>query len=469
MQSDPDLGILQTAPQLIGAKTFFGRLQQFAACVYGPVITRGLSAWSGDSGNYWGHNAIIRMTAFAQTCGLPQLAGRKPFGGFVLSHDFVEAALMRRGGWKVRMATDCGGSWEESPPSLIDIAIRDRRWAQGNLQHMKIIGASGLSFISRMHLGVGIMSYLSSPLWLVMLGIGFALAVQSHLIRPEYFNHDFQLFPTWPRFDVELMMALFWFSMVVLLIPKMLGLVGALCSRRIRRGGGGVIGIAASFFLEVILSALYAPVLMLVQCRHVFEVFIGRDSGWKPQRRGGAGTSWSDAWHYHKRHMFLSCVTAVIVWFLSPPLLAWLSPALLGLFLAVPLSRASGSERLGTVLSRLALLRTPEELHTPALVVRRQELLRDAGELPDDGLRLLARNRESRLTHINGNLARPADPRGHPDPYAFTAEQKLKDARSLDEALAWLTSIERVEVAGDARLLNQLALLPDAEHPLFLI
>src|SRR5271168_869670 len=213
MQADPDLGILQTAPQLIGAKTFFGRLQQFAACVYGPVITRGLAAWSGDSGNYWGHNAIIRVAAFAQNCGLPKLEGRKPFGGFVLSHDFVEAALMRRGGWKVRMATDCGSSWEESPPSLIDIAIRDRRWAQGNLQHMKIIGTAGLSFTSRMHLGVGIMSYLSSPLWLVMLGIGFALAIQSHLIRPEYFSHDFQLFPTWPRFDVELMMALFWFSM----------------------------------------------------------------------------------------------------------------------------------------------------------------------------------------------------------------------------------------------------------------
>ena len=230
MQADPKLGILQTAPQLIGAKTFFGRLQQFAACVYGPVITHGLAAWSGDSGNYWGHNAIIRVAAFAHNCGLPKLKGRKPFGGFVLSHDFVEAALMRRAGWKVRMATDCGGSWEESPPSLIDIAIRDRRWAQGNLQHMKIIGASGLSFFSRMHLGVGIMSYLSSPLWLIMIGIGFALAVQSHLIRPEYFSHDFQLFPTWPRFDVELMMTLFWFSMAVLFIPKMLGLIRALLS-----------------------------------------------------------------------------------------------------------------------------------------------------------------------------------------------------------------------------------------------
>jgi membrane glycosyltransferase len=469
MNADPDLGILQTAPQLIGATTFFGRLQQFAGCAYGPVITRGLSAWSGDSGNYWGHNAIIRMAAFAQHCGLPELAGRKPFGGFILSHDFVEAALMRRSGWKVRMATDCGGSWEESPPSLIDVAVRDRRWAQGNLQHMKIIGSAGLSFTSRMHLGVGIMSYLSSPLWLVMLGIGFALAVQSHLIRPEYFNHDFQLFPTWPRFNVELMMTLFWFSMVVLLIPKMLGLLHALLSRRIRRGGGGVIGVAASVSLEIILSALYAPILMLIQSRHVFEVFVGRDSGWKPQRRDGRGTSWSDAWHFHKRHMFLSCVTAVIVWFLSPPLLAWLSPALLGLFLAVPLSRASGSERLGRWLARLALLRTPEEAETPALVARREELVREAAAAPDDGLRHLARNRESRLTHINGNLARPADPRGHPDPYAFTAEQKLKDARSLDEALAWLTAIERVEVAGDARLLNQLALLPDGEHPLFLI
>jgi membrane glycosyltransferase len=415
MRADSRLGILQTAPQLIGARTFFARLQQFAACVYGPVITRGLSAWSGDSGNYWGHNAIIRVPAFAQYCGLPKLEGRKPFGGFVLSHDFVEAALMRRGGWKVRMATDCGGSWEESPPTLIDIAIRDRRWAQGNLQHMKIVGAAGLRFISRMHLGVGIMSYLSSPLWLVMIGIGFALAIQSRLIRPEYFS--------------------------------------------------GVIGVTASFLLEVILSALYAPILMVIQCRHVFEVFLGRDSGWKPQRRDSGGTTWTDAWRFHRRHMLLSCVTAVIVYFISPPLLAWVSPALLGLFLAVPLSRLSGSESLGRFLSRFALLRTPEEVETPALVGRREELVRTSEELPADGLRFLARHREARLTHTSGNLPRPTDPRGQPNPNVFTAQQKLMDARSLDEALQWLTPIERVEVAGSARLLNQLALLPDSTHP----
>jgi membrane glycosyltransferase len=462
MYADSSLGILQTAPQLIGASTFFGRLQQFAACVYGPVIIRGLAAWSGGAGNYWGHNAIIRIAAFAASCGLPELQGRKPFGGHVLSHDFVEAALMRRAGWKVSMASQLTGSWEESPPSLIDIAVRDRRWAQGNLQHLKIIGASGLSFTSRVHLGIGIMSYLSSPLWLLLLGIGFALALQARLIRPEYFSHDFQLFPTWPTFNTELMTALFWFSMVVLLTPKLLGLVRALFSRAIRRGGGGLIGVLASIFLEIVLSALYAPILMLIQSRHVIEIFLGRDSGWKTQRRDGGASSWREAWHFHRRHMLISCVTAVILWFLSPELLIWVSPALLGLFLAVPLSRLSGSRSIGRALATVGLLRTPEEMHPPALVVRRLDLLEQSAPLPEDGLFYLARNREARLAHIRGNLPRPADPRGRPDPHAFTAEQKLIDARALDEALAWLTPVERVEVAASARMLAQLAALPDA-------
>jgi membrane glycosyltransferase len=238
------------------------------------------------------------------------------------------------------------------------------------------------------------------------------------------------------------------------MIPKMLGFIRALLSKRIRRGGGGVIGVAASVSLETVLSALYAPVLMLVQSRHVFEVFMGRDSGWKPQRRDGGGTSWSDAWHFHKRHMLISCMTGVIIYFLSPSLLAWVSPALLGLLLSVPLSRASGSESLGRFLSKFALLRTPEEAETPALMARRRELIATATRLPEDGLL---------------NLARPSDPRGKPDPNAFTAAQKLIDARSLEEALRWLTSAERVEVAADARLLDQLAALPDADRSELLI
>jgi membrane glycosyltransferase len=160
--------------------------------------------------------------------------------------------------------------------------------------------------------------------------------------------------------------------------------------------------------------------------------------------------------------MFLSVATSVVVYFISPPLLAWLSPALLGLFLAVPLSRLSGSEFFGGLLAKFALLRTPEEFDIPALVQRREQLLQQSVALPEDGLRYLARHPQERGTHIDGNLARPADPRGRPDPNVFTAAQKLKDARSLDEALQWLTPVERVEVAGDARLLDALAALPDA-------
>jgi len=317
-----------------------------------------------------------------------------------------------------------------------------------------------------MHLGIGIMSYLSSPLWLVMLCIGFALAIQSHLIRPEYFNHDFQMFPSWPRFNVELMMTLFWFSMVILLVPKFLGLLRALLSRRLRRGGGGVIGLSASFLLEVVLSALYAPVLMLSQSRHVFEIFMGRDSGWNAQRRDHGGTSWGEALRYHMRDTLIAAMTAAILWFLSPPLLAWVSPALLGLLIAIPLSRASGSQAIGGALSKLGLLRTPEEVEVPALVRRRADLVAQARALPEDGLRYLARNREARLAHVEGNLPRPADPPGQPDPNAFTARQKLLDAHSLEEALGWLSRIERVEVAGSEQLLNLLSQLPDAQRPL---
>jgi membrane glycosyltransferase len=461
MHADPQMGILQSAPTLINATTLFARLQQFASRVYGPVIARGMAAWSGDSCNYWGHNAIIRVQAFAQNCGLPSLPGRKPFGGFILSHDFVEAALIRRAGWKVHLATDLHGSYEECPPTLTDLAVRDRRWAQGNLQHSKVIGTAGLSWLSRLHMAVGIMSYVSSPLWLVLLCVGFALSLQSHLIRPEYFTRDFQLFPTWPRFDAQLMLDLFLFSMFVLLIPKMLGLIRAIFNNPIRRATRGIIGLIVSAAVELVLSALYAPILMLTQSTHVFEVLLGRDSGWGAQRRAVSDSTWRDAWHSYRKHTIIGIVTAVIAWFLSPSLFAWMSPALAGLLLSVPLSRASGSATLGRVLAVLGILRTPEEAHPPRLVARKRELIEQSEPLPEDGLLHLARNRDARLAHIQSNVARPADPRGKPDPNVLTAEQKIEDAANLDELLQWLTREERVHGAGSAAMLHQMAGLPE--------
>jgi membrane glycosyltransferase len=461
MQGDPKLGILQTVPLLIGSASLFSRVQQFAGRVYGALIARGVAAWSGNEGNYWGHNAIIRVAAFAQACGLPQLPGRRPFGGHVLSHDFVEAAFIRRAGWKVRMASDLEGSWEESPPSLVDIAIRDRRWAQGNLQHSKILGANGLALTSRAHFVIGIMGYLSSPLWLMLLLVGFALTLQASLIRPEYFTSEFQLFPNWPVFDAPRMTKLFIFTMIVLFTPKVLGWLRGLFVSRIRKGCGGVLGITVSTLLETVISALYAPIMMLVQTQHVVSIVTGRDSGWGPQRRHAAMTGWSEAWLVHWPHVAIGLIFAAIAYLLSPTLLAWLSPTLAGLLLAIPLSKVSGSARAGNVLERLALLRTPEERHVPELMRRRDELVKLTPAVPREGLRYIARNRQAMLAHITGNLPRPAETRGHPDPHRLTAEQKVMDAKNLQEALSWLGPAERVHVAGDPRLLERLAELPD--------
>lgn len=463
MQADPQLGLLQTVPALIGQRSLFARLQQFASRVYGNVIARGVAAWSGDDGNYWGHNAIIRVRAFASTCGLPQLQGRKPFGGHVLSHDFVEAALMRRAGWRVRMASDLDGSWEEGPPSLVDVAVRDRRWAQGNLQHLKIIRTAGLSGVSRMHLAIGIMSYLSSPLWLCLILVGFALTLQATLIRPEYFSSQFQLFPNWPRFDAERMILLFLFSMIVLLIPKALGMLRTFMSSPMRKGCGGFIGIPVSASIELLLSALYAPVMMLIQTQHVYEILRGKDSDWGSQRRDADVTSWREAWHYHWKHTLVGIVTAVVAYLLSPELLAWLAPAVLGLMLAVPLSKASGSVMIGQLLRRLALFRTPEEKQPPSVLERRNELIAAATTLDGDPLLHLARDAQARAAHSKGNLPRPADNRGHPNAFRLTAQHKLEEAENLQEALRWLTGPERIEVAADRRLLQTLAALPDQE------
>lgn len=462
MQAEPRLGLLQTIPVLVGQTSLYGRMQQFAGRLYGPVLARGLAAWSGEDGTYWGHNAIIRVPAFAQSCGLPLLPGRKPFGGHVLSHDFIEAAFLRRAGWQVRVAPDLQGSWEEGPPSLTDTAIRDRRWAQGNLQHLQLIDAAGLAWASRLHLGVGIMSYLAAPLWLLLTLVGFALTLQATLVRPEYFSKQFQLFPDWPVFDAQRMLLLFGFSMLVLFIPRLIGLVRSLLTRQVRKGCGGILGLPVSAVIELLLSALYAPIMMLIQTQHVFSILAGRDSGWNAQRRQARAASWREAAQRYWKHSVIGVITGIIALLLSPTLLAWLSPALAGLVLAIPLAKYSGSVRVGQALARLGLLRSPEERNVPAILQRRDELLHSAEPLPVDGLRYLAAHARARFVQIAGNLPRPAEPRGEPSAHRLTASHKLAQAQHLTEALDWLTPAERMEVAADARLLHRLAQLTDS-------
>src|SRR5690606_29984973 len=176
MERNPGAGIIQTVPRLVNGETIFARLQQFASRLYGPVFAAGLNYWQQGEANYWGHNAIIRVAPFIEHCSLPDLPGVEPFGGRILSHDYVEAALMRRAGWSVWLAVDLEGSYEECPGNLIDFAKRDRRWLQGNLQHAWLVTARGLHAANRLHLALGILAYLASPLWLAFLLVSSLIA-----------------------------------------------------------------------------------------------------------------------------------------------------------------------------------------------------------------------------------------------------------------------------------------------------
>ena len=462
MEADPDAGIVQSLPLIINRNTLFARLQQFAARIYGPVIATGLSVWSGRDGNYWGHNAIIRMRAFAEAAGLPDLKGRPPFGGHILSHDFVEAALIRRAGWGVTMLPRLEGSYEESPPSLIDLAVRDRRWAQGNLQHARVIGAAGLAPASRQHFATGIAGYVASPLWLAQLVIGLIIVLQTAWVRPEYFSAEFGLYPVWPRFDPVRALQLFALTMGILLAPKFLGLILALLDNRVRQASGGAGRLTASFLIEILLSALIAPIAMVVQSGSVFQILAGRDTGWNPQRRDDGSIPLSDIIRRHRWHTVLGIVTGIGAFAIATSLFLWMSPTILGLVLAIPLSWASGQLALGLALKRRGLLVTPEEETPPAIATRAGALAaRNAARGFDDADALAALHADPDLARDHAAMLPEgrSRPRGQIDPDHTLARAKIVEAETLPEAQGWLSPRERFALLHDRALLDQLTRL----------
>jgi membrane glycosyltransferase len=463
MENDPDAGIIQSMPLIINRNTMFARLQQFAARFYGPVICTGLSAWSGRTGNYWGHNAIIRTRAFARACGLPVLSGRPPLGGMIMSHDFVEAALMRRAGWAVYMLPHVRGSYEESPPNLIDLAIRDRRWCQGNLQHIRVLAARGLRLISRQHLATGIFSYLASPIWMAQLLVGIVLVLQSHYVRPEYFTNEFELLPAFPLTDPARALQLFGVTMAVLLGPKLFGLALAFADRGMRGACGGGWRMALSALIEIVFSALMAPILMVSQTGAVIRILLGMDSGWNPQRRDDGSVPFAVIAARHLPHTLLGFMTLVAGLLIAPSLVVWMSPTIAGLLLAAGLIWVSGRLTVGLALRRAGLLLTPEETSPPAIVEQAARWRRDlapAAAAGTDGLRILHGDSTLRELHKRF-LPEPSERRrGEIDEARATASAKLADALSLEEAVSWLKPAERIAVLLDRALLDWFATLP---------
>lgn len=449
MEQNPHLGLIQTLPLIVNGRSLFARLQQFAGRLYGPMLARGVAWWHGPESNYWGHNASIRVKAFAEHAGLPLLPGRKPFGGHILSHDFVEAALMRRAGWAIVMAPGLLGSYEESPPSIAEYAARDRRWCQGNLQHIKVLTAHRLHVISRLHFLTGIGAYLTAPLWFLFLVVGILISLQAHFIRPEYFPKGFSLFPQWPEEDPIRAAWVFVGTMGVLIAPKLLAFVVALVHRSERRGFGGVLAGFVSVLIEIVLSGLLAPTMMLVQSGAVVGVLTGRDSGWQVQRRDDGSVPLSELASRFGRLTLVGILLAAAAYAVSLSLFFWMTPVTLGLLLAIPLAVVTARTDAGSVLRTVRLLLIPEERDPPKILARANEL---AVVLQDDGVplgELLRRDRTLRQAHLN--MLTPAQPRrrGDIDTDLAIAKAKMAELETMEETLKALTPGETRALLSD--------------------
>lgn len=374
MEADPQIGILQVPPIPVDRGSLFARLQQFAASVYGVIFNTGFALWTQVDGNYYGHNAALRVRPFMEHCGLPRLPGKPPLGGPILSHDFVEAAFMRRSGYEVIVANDLSGSYEECPPTLIDFAKRDQRWCQGNMQHLRLLMAHGLHPVSRLHLGMGAMSYLSSPLWLLFMLLGALGVWTAHTQATQ--GQAAAAAGGEPR------MILLVAMLVLLFSPKLLGYVLLLSRRDWLALHGGPVRALVSVLIESFSSMLTAPILMAFHASFVVSALAGRSVRWGPQQRDEAGTPLADAVRAHWAHALGGAAALVLVALAAPPLVPWSLPVVTGLILSIPISMLMGSPRVGRFLLRLGLLLIPEEARPPRLLKRQRELSQEAHSRP---------------------------------------------------------------------------------------
>jgi membrane glycosyltransferase len=301
-------------------------------------------------------------------CALARLPGRGALSGEILSHDFVEAALMRRAGWSVWIAYDLPGSYEQVPPNLIDELQRDRRWCQGNLMNFRLFFMRGLHPTHRAMFAIGVMAYASAPLWFASLLLSTALLAVHALGEPQYFNQPYQLFPTWPEWRPGWALLLFGTTAFLLFLPKLLAVLvaGAKDARRY----GGWLRLLGSMLLEWLSSALLAPIRMLFHTQFVLSTLASGwvrifQLKWKSPPREDAETSWGEALRRHGLHTLIGSAWAAGVYWLDPSYLWWLLPVVGALILSIPLSVVSSRVSLGRRLRRARLLMIPEESRPP--------------------------------------------------------------------------------------------------------
>jgi membrane glycosyltransferase len=350
MEANPNAGLIQTMCYPVGRSTLFARMQQFGARLYGPMLARGVAFWQGPRGSYWGHNAILRTAAFTAHCGLPVLPGAAPLGGEILCHDTVEAALMLRAGWDVWMLPDGPegsheGSWEETPTNLLDHLQRDRRWCQGNLQHGAVLRAEGLKAASFIHLGQGILHYLSGPMFV-------AFVLLSALAGPH----------ASPAAD-RAMLAM---VLTLLFAPRVLALGATLLDGATSASFGGRGRLLASALLDQVFGFLVGPVMLVFYSIFVSTTLTGRVVRWDAQARDDRGLGWAEVGGQIGIPLAVAAIATLALAAVSPVAAAWLAP---GLLLGVPVAVWTSRQGVGEWARRHRLFATPEEMQPPAALL----------------------------------------------------------------------------------------------------
>ena len=355
MDANPRTGIVQTVPYPVGRETLFARVQQFSARLYTPMLVEGLTFWQQGDGNYWGHNAIVRIAPFMEHCTLPVLPGREPFGGEILCHDVVEAALIRAAGWDVWVLPEVLESWEALPANMVDFASRERRWCQGNLQHVGLLRHPGLRPVGRFHLAYGVAHYLAGPaaaaLMLLgtldaMLGWGFAAALLGGMSAAH--------------------LALAGLTLGLLYGSKLLALGVTLADREASRSYGGRLRLLASAAGEQLAALVLSSVLVVSYTRYVADLLGGRSVRWDSQARDDRGVSWAEGWLRFRAPTTVGAAWLLLVLAGGGVMLGWAAPLLFGLLLAVPTVIWSSRTTWGAAARRWGLFLTPEETAPPA-------------------------------------------------------------------------------------------------------
>ncbi len=353
MQAHPRLGILQTLVVGQPAATAFARIFQFGMRHGMRTHTTGITWWQGSSGPYWGHNAILRLQPFIEHCALPVLPGRSPLSGHVLSHDQVEAALMRAAGWEVRVIADELESWEENPPSLPDFIRRDLRWCQGNMQYLRLIGRLRLRPMGRFQLANAIAMYLGAPSLLLMLAAGIL--------------HG--LAPARGQLPDRLAFGLYFGMLGLGFAPRLLGMLDVLLRPTERRRWGGAGRLLAGALADGLFTVLIGPVMMVAQARFMAGLLFGRRVIWEAQRRDGEALPVREALRGLWPQLLFGIGFALILARVAPGALPWAAPTLAGCLLAVPFACLTAGPRLGGWMTRVGLCAVPDEADPPPVLV----------------------------------------------------------------------------------------------------